>query len=532
MSDSASPSPNRPDRVAVRAAPLGGSPLSRAIQRGDAPASWQVRAPNGIAAWRAQVDAVRSPRVDWLEPLQSAFGGDHHSAARRRLAEAARDGVVVTTGQQPGLFGGPAYTLTKALSALALANELSAQLRIPVAPVFWAATDDADWQEAAVTHVVGRDGLQRLAMSGPPTEGIAMSAVPLGDTAALRAELRAACGSVADALVLDLLDATYTQDATVGSAYVAWLRGMLEPLGIAVLDASHAALRTAADPFMRSALRQSADVERALAQREQEIVAAGFAPQVEQVEGLSLVFETVNGVRSRVPRTAAETTAATATVGSLGANVLLRPIVERALMPTVAYVAGPGELAYFAQVTAAAAALSMAVPVAVPRCGITWESPHIARVMGRLGVTADDLAEPHVAEGKLARAAMNRDVTDALERLSATLTAQVAALGSAITADGDLVPAEVVSGLARDLAHRVSRVERRLVAGVKRREVDTARDLAVARAATHPLGSAPERVLSFIPVLARYGPATLADVQVLTAAHAQALLLGGVPSPA
>lgn len=539
------------DSLQVRSAPLGGSALSLAIQHRGVPPGWDVLAPAGVAAWRAHVSRVREANDGvpheapngashgaphgashgaWLDALHGAFGTNTHSVARARLAEAARHGVVVTTGQQPGLFGGPAYTITKALSALALADELSAQLRIPVAPVFWAATDDADWHEATVTHVVGPGGLERLQLVGPATDGVAMADVPLGDVSRLRAALRAACGSLADPMVLDVVDAAYTDGATIGSAYVTWLRTMLEPLGISVLDASHPSVRAASHSVLCHALQYASAIDAALRARNDEITSAGFSPQVEQVDGLSLVFETIDGVRARVPLANAAARAALASIGSFGANVLLRPVLERALMPTAAYVAGPGELAYFAQSTAVAQAATFDVPIAVPRWSAQWREPSVTRLLERLGVSAEELQSPHVVEARLARAAMDRNVADAIERLRVTLDAQIGALGNAVSADASLVAQPVVDGLSRDVAQRVTRVERRLIAAVKRRERDTARDIAVLRAALYPLGSSPERVLSLVPTLARYGMSALTAMRELATVHARAIVAGSTSS--
>lgn len=514
------------NELRLETAALGGSALSIAVQRSELPVSWRVGRPGDVDDWRTHAERVRASAGHWLESLRPAFGPALHTPAARRLDRAAAEGVLVTTGQQPGLFGGPAYTLTKALSALALADELTEQLGMPVAPVFWAATDDADWMEAAATHVVGRDGLERLALDGPATDGVAMADVPLGDVSTQRASLRAACGSVADPMVLDLIDAAYDEGATVGSAYVTWLRSMLEPLGISVLDASHQALRQASHATLCRALQHATAIDVALRDRSAAIEAAGFLPQVETVDGLSLVFQTTDNVRTRVPLADATHAAESAPVGSLGANVLLRPVLERALMPTVAYVAGPGELAYFAQATAVAEAAHCAIPVAVPRWAASWREAHVDRVLERLGVQDEELRAEHAAENRLARAAMDRDVADSLDRLRVTLSTQLTALSQAVAADDALVPSSVLDGLSRDLEHRLSRMERRLVAAVKRRETETARDLAVARAALFPLGGTPERKLSLVPTLARYGLGVLTDMKRLAAMHARALVRG------
>lgn len=512
--------------VVVRTVPLGGGSLSRAIQAGAAPAAWQLAWPRDRAAWTARADAVRATHDGaWLDTLAEALG-DADTAALARRRAAAADGVVVTTGQQPGLFGGPAYTITKALSALALADALEAALGIPVAPVFWAATDDADWREASVTHVVGEHGLVTLSQDGPPTDGIAMRDVPLGDVRRQLELLQASCGSIAAPEVLEQLAAAYAGECTVGAAYVQWLRVVLEPLGISVLDAAHPSTRRALDGGLRSALQAATRIDTALRSRTAAITADGFTPQVELVDGLSLVFATMNGVRTRVPIAEALSTAASQPVGTLGANVLLRPVLERQLLPTVAYVAGPGELAYFAQATAVADAMDVPLPLGVPRWAADWIEPQIARHLDRLGVTDAELQDPHALETRVARGAMDRDVLDSIERLRVTLDAQVGALGHAVAQADALVPPTVMDGVARDFGHRIDRLERRLVAAVKRREEALARDVAVVRAARRPLGSAPERVLSLVPVLARHGLAVLTQFLDEAAHHARALVHG------
>src|SRR5690348_12632805 len=148
---------------------LGGSPLSRALQQRRAPAEWTVEAPSSPAAWRARA-AARGAARDWastwrcLAPALEASG-----AAGERLQRVidAR-GVVVTTGQQPGLFGGPIYTLSKAVSTIALADALEEATGIPTAPLFWAATDDADFAEASSTAVARQGGLEVLRSEHAP----------------------------------------------------------------------------------------------------------------------------------------------------------------------------------------------------------------------------------------------------------------------------------------------------------------------------------------------------------------------------
>lgn len=520
-----------PRGVRVRTVPLGGTPLSRAMQEPDGAAAWGMRRPGTAEAWRQRCEAVRGEFSGdaWLGALGAAVVAE--GAAAERLARAAGRGVVVTTGQQPGLFGGPAYTLSKALSALAVADELEATLGCPVAPVFWAATDDADWAEAAVVHLSTPSGVQRLTLDGPPSEGEPMAEVPLGPMHALHDALKAACGSGAHGALLDDTLAAYREGATVGGAYLAWLRAILCPLGVAIVDASHPALRAAADPLLRQALRHALPVHEALVARGAALEAAGFAPQVELVAGRSLVFQSQpdprgRSVKERVSLAAAEERLAQAAGGSLGPNVLLRPVVERALMPTVAYVAGPGELAYGAQVVAVAEALGAAVPLMLPRWAGEVADLRVLQVAEELGVTEQALQAAHGAEAVVARDRLDAAVADGVERLRVAVDAQVRALGAAVMDAGVPVPPSVVQRLGDELAHRIRRHERRLLAAVKRREAEAMRQVAMIRGALRPLGKPPERTLSLLPLLVRYGPEVMERMRDLAREHARTLVRG------
>lgn len=504
--------------VRIVTEPLGGSPLSRFLQRGEAPDGWLRRPPATADAWRALAreraaeDGWRD-RWDALGPAIMASG-----EAAARLARVQRDGgVVVTTGQQPGLYGGPVYTWSKAMSALALADELEARTGIPTAAVFWAATDDADFVEAASTVVARVGGLEELRATLAPPSGTPLSLAPLGDLYEAARRLAEASGSAADPRPLAAALESYG-DAAVshGEAFVHLLRALLAPLGVPVLDASHPAVRAASEPIIHSAMQRAAPIESALATRAGAIRAAGHEPQVDEVPGLALAFVRDGAIKRRL--TVAE---AGGERGWLTPNVLLRPIVERAIMPTVAYVAGPGELAYFAQVTAVADALGVAAPLAVPRWSCTLIEPAVQGLLDAIGITPSDLDAPDALEGRLARTAMHDDTTRALAELRAT----IARLPDALHGEsGALGVAPAVIGATQSLQHRVDRLERRLAAAIKRRDTTRMRDIATLRAALRPRGVRQERVLNVLPLLARHGWSLLTGMCRAARPHAASLI--------
>lgn len=510
--------------------PLGGGALTRALLAREAPTGWLAPQPRTRDEWTRRVLDVKSgpPARDWLDAIAPAL--DAHGVAAARLRRSADgQGVVVTTGQQPGLFGGPIYTWSKALSALALADELERATGVAVAPVFWAATDDADLVEASSTTLATAAGAEILTAAWSAPDGTPLSRVPLGDVHDLLERLTRASGSAAYREPLDAARDACQAGATVGSAYLALLRRLLEPLGIAVLDASHPATLAAAAPLLREAQTRAAEVDRALMERDREIFAAGFTPQVARVEKRSLVFRWENGARYRM------------TIGErvpdgapLSANVLLRPVIERALLPTVAYVAGPAELAYFAQVSAVASGLGARSPLAVPRWSTTLIEPHVQRALRRLSMDAADLRDPHAAEERIARAALPATLATRLQAVRDAVDQGLGALTGELGENG-LVSPRVVEGARTLVNHRIERLERRLLAAVKRRERDTVRELAAARAAVWPNGSRQERVLNFLPILARQGPTLLAQMRDAATGHARSIIgagPSGSPRPA
>ncbi|HEX6316930.1 MAG TPA: bacillithiol biosynthesis BshC [Gemmatimonadaceae bacterium] len=512
----------------IEPAELGGNTLSKLAQDGQPPSQWYEPRPRTVEQWRARADSIRPSSATWLEPLAPALG---HSSGISRLARVAEQrGVVVTTGQQPGLFGGPVYTWSKALSALALADAIESETGIPAAPVFWAATDDSDFAEGAFTMVARGGGVDRISIESTMPEGTRLADIPLPDMGGPLQRFAAACGSAADARVIDAVRGSYHPGATVGGAYVALLRAVLEPLGVAVLDSASEAVARAAHPILQRALLERERIASGLSRRSAALAAAGYAPQVPDLDHLTLVFERRGPRRERIPRARGAVAAANAAAGSLSPNVLLRPVVERALLPTVAYVAGPGEIAYFAQVSAVAESLGIAAPLAVPRWSATLVEPHVQDIMTRYGLRLEDFAEPHAVETRLARAAWPVGTARALEQLRHELADRLAAVRASLSGLERMAPAATVDGTARALEWRISRLERRINAAVKARETALMHDIATARGSLFPGGLRQERALNLLPLLARHGLALLDEMRAHAGAHARRLL-GSVAKP-
>lgn len=507
-------------KLELRSRPLSASPLVALAGQHDAPTEWYEPRPDA-EGWKRRVadTAAEFAGGGWLRALAPGLGASGEAAARLQRV-ASSDGVVVTTGQQPGLFGGPLYTWFKAISALGLADELEKRTGVAAAPVFWAATDDSDFVEASETTVSVAGGAELIRIEAPAEDGRPMSSVPLPDMGAQLEALTRACGSAPNGAALEAVRRAYSTGATVGAAYVQLLRALLEPLGVAVLDASHPAVRTAGLPLLREALARGRDLEAALKQRSGALKEAGHRAQVAHVAGRTLVFDNSGNGRQRVRIRDAETILK-GDGADLSPNVLLRPVMERAILPTVAYVGGPAEIAYFAQVSAVADGLGVKRPLIVPRWSGVVVEPHIRKILKKVNAGVDDFADPHIVETRVARDHLPAGILQALGKARTRVQSALAELETPGSAD--VLPLAVVEGAKRQLLHKLDRLERRYVAATKRQGSELLTEVATARGALYPNGEPQERAVNAIPFFSRYGDEVLAAIGAKTREHAASL---------
>jgi bacillithiol biosynthesis cysteine-adding enzyme BshC len=470
-------------------------------------------------------------------------------AARARDALVSGAALAVTTGQQPGLFTGPLYAVHKALTAVALAEALAARWARPVVPVFWVAGDDHDFAEINHCAVLAADGTVRtIALRERPADAPMLPAYrePVGPDGneALAALEAALPPSDFRAETVGWLRAAYPADRSMAEAYAAAFSELLAPFGAVVCRGWDGSLKRAAGPVVLEALRSARSLDEALAQEAGRLREAGVEPPVVVGEGMSLAMVEGAGGRDRlriagaafVTRRSGERieladleAMVRATPERLSANVLLRPVVEAHLLPTVAYVGGPAELGYLRQVAPLFAHLAVPRPVPTPRLSGFIVEAKVEKTLERFGLAPADLARP---EGELAsaiaREALPADAAAALAALRGALDERYAAVREAA---GRLErtlerPVETAHNQA---VHAADEIEKRLVAALKRNNETALQQLARARANLFPDGKPQERVLTAASYLARHGRPLVAMLHEAARRHVARLLEAAPP---
>ena len=458
------------------------------------------------------------------ELLDACISAPGAEGALRRLREPGV--LVVTTGQQPALFTGPLYSVHKALSAAALARLLEERWERPVVPLFWSAGDDHDWAEADHASWPTTDGAVRtvrLRERAAEAPLLPLSREPLGpevlDAVAAFAADHATAPFGGEAVAW--LRRHFHPEATVARASAEALAELLAPAGVVCLDTTHPAMKRAAARHLVRSLGLARDLDRDLSERARQLAEIGHDAGVPVGDGAALVMLEGRHGRDRLISSgdgfvtrrgrehldlAALQRIAAAEPERLSANVLLRPVVESALLPTVAYVAGPGELRYLELTPPIYQRLRVLQQQPVPRWSGVVVGQSVDRVLGKFGIELGELMRPAGAlESRIVRSRLASEIPDALDRLRSAVDAEYGTLARhAHDIDPTLV--RMVNAMRRHALTESERVEAKLVRHLKRRESVELTQLARARATVAPLGKPQERVVTAAALLARHGP--------------------------
>jgi len=314
----------------------------------------------------------------------------------------------VVTGQQVGLFSGPAFTIYKALTAVRLSQWLSEQ-GLPSVPVFWLATEDHDLEEVAQTAVFDEE-YQLVSLADPGERPAPRS--PVGSVrltprvldALGRLETALPPGDSRDGVMRDLHD-SYQPGNTWSQAFGRLMARWFDRWGVILVDSLDKELHELNASAYAKALEEAPKIRRLLLERNQALVRSGYHAQVHVADDATLLFLMVDGNRlpldeidgefrlgSDQKLSLAELKARLADNPShFSANVLMRPIVQDLLLPTLAYVAGPSELAYLGQAEAVYETFGRPMPVVFPRAGFTLIDRKTQRFLEKYRVSVEDV---------------------------------------------------------------------------------------------------------------------------------------------
>ena len=480
------------------------------------------------ARQQAAARAAAHPRdrdtlADVLREHHEQWGCLTDEAAANIEALRADDTVAVVTGQQVGLFGGPLYTLYKTITALKLADQLAEETGRPVVPVFWVEGEDHDFAEIDHAWLLRRNEPVQVQYAGPtpPASG------NLGAVGRLRLmePIEAVLDQVDELLppsdfkpaVMEALRTAYAPGTRIEDAFVQFVHALFPDSGLVYLNPDDARLKRLVQPLYRKEIedpdaphRRVEDASAALRER--------FHAQVRtRPTNLFLLDDTG---RHPIDAEADGTfrlrgTDRTFTQAELlqrlddapeqfSPNVVLRPLTQDALVPTAAYVAGPGEVSYFAQYKGVYDWAGIPMPLIYPRASVSLVESKVQKVIDKFELPVEAFSGD--AEQLFQRVVMDRTDVD-LDDVFGTATRHVHQAINTIKPAVEQVDRTLIGtaeATRAALQNEMEDLKSRVIRAEKRNHDEVRAQLQKAHANLFPQGKLQERLISAVYFLNKY----------------------------
>jgi bacillithiol biosynthesis cysteine-adding enzyme BshC len=461
---------------------------------------------------RAEVaSALRAQHAHW-------GGGPEGLTNIQALEEGA---FVVFTGQQAGLFGGPLYTLYKAIASLKLADKLARELGRKVVGLFWMAADDHDFAEIDHTILLDKSNqLARIAYSPkrPPERQPESRMV-------LEQEIAQAHQAIAECLpptefreaVLARLAECYSLGRTFPEAFARWMMLLLGEKGLVVVDPSDPILKQAGKSALRWEIETGSESSRRIRQASEKLKAAGFHVQVELREGGTNLFY-YDGERHSIKKAGEgfEAHGRMFTKHELldkidqeperfSPNVALRPIYQDTLFPNIAYIGGPAEVAYYGEYKGSYEATGLPMPIVFPRTTVSLVEPRVKAVFEKYHIGPKDIfsgLDPLIT--RLVEGKQDPLADRELEALEAKLDESLDRWGQ-VAEQWDKSLLQAVSTAKGAIKHQMEGLSRKLTQAYKKKNEDLVAQVRKAALNLLPEGQLQERAFPAVLFLVKYG---------------------------
>jgi bacillithiol synthase len=483
--------------------------------------------PGDASAWRdaiARASSQRRQRAALVELLQAQQ--QRRSAPPEALAASALladpASVAVVTGQQAGLFGGPLFTLLKALTAVQLTERVRAEHQVPAVAVFWVDAEDHDWNEVRSCGILDRELTPRSVSVGdlPGAHAVPVARVRLDRTIdAALAELQSALPATEfTPSLLDDLRRCYEPGTGMADSFSRWLERVLGSRGLVVFDSSDPAAKPLVAEVFAREVEHPGESARLAEEAGAALAARGYHAQVTPSDSSLGLFH-MNSGREPIRRSGTgfqvgDTTQSKASLlervrrnpAEFSPNVLLRPLVQDTIFPTVCYVAGPSELAYLGQLRRVYAAFDVAMPLIQQRATATIVDSNAMRFLSKHDVSLEALrAQDEAALNEVLIAQLPTSIEAAIQVAGDTIEQRMDALAREVPRIDPTLEGATRSTRSR-MQEDLKKLHAKIVQAAKRKDETLRRQFHHARAQSFPGGHPQEREIGFVTFLNRYGP--------------------------
>lgn len=430
----------------------------------------------------------------------------------------------VVTGQQAGLFTGPLYTIYKALTAIKLSNQLKGKYGVEFVPVFWIESNDHDFNEVNHINVLDSgDALVKIEYIpsnyryGSPIKDVKIDE-SIRDIIKKLEEFSPETEFKCD--VFDILRDSYLSGLSFNQAFGRMMMSLFKDFGLILLDPSDHRLKELMIPLMHREIESELETTNIVNLSGRKLRSIGYQPQIERSEYSTNLFLEEDGIRYKLMfingrflvNGQGRSLSSSEVIDMLytqpwkfSPNVCLRPVIQDYILRTVAYVAGPAEISYFAQLKELYEYMDVEMPIIYPRASFIIVEPKVQHAMQVNGLNISELSEDYE---KLFAKLSRRKISNHIEESIESIKSKIAGMFKELSADLKKVDpnmVNIVESTAIKIYHQIDQLKEKTYQMQRNRDEITKRQVKRACMNIYPLGKHQERVFNIVQYLVLHG---------------------------
>jgi len=475
-----------------------------------------ARALDYPAARRAEVAAALRQQNELLGAGSATFAN---------LDRFEKGAVAVVSGQQVGLFGGPAYAVYKAIAAVRIAKDLTDQ-GVDAVPIFWMATEDHDLDEVRRTTFFHDGKLVEFELPQGAGNGAPVGRVPLGAEVEVLQHAAAVLDGEQGGELATVLKECYRAEETYGSGFGKLFARLLKHAGLILLDPLDLRLHRLAQALFARAVEERDAIDEALLERDKLLERSGYAPQVKVTSRSTILFhisrdgrqvitdgegQFQSGQRAWTKRELLEVVRNEPE--NFSPNALFRPVVQDYLLPTAAYIGGPAEISYFAQSEVLYRHLLGRMPVMLARPDFTLVDAKAQRLLKQYSIDVEQVWDgPQELGKRMSVASIPGNLASLLQENGGEIQKRLKQWSDAVAVlDPTLKTA--VETAQNKIEYQAEKLQQMIGRALDRKSGTVAAHQEFLSNLIYPRKSLQSRELCFLPFAARWGQAAFDEIE-------------------
>lgn len=491
------------------------------IDIGDFESAFNLRCKNQYPFSDSEIDEI----INWNKEV-----GNSSAAIENIRKLKSPKTVAIVTGQQPGLFTGPLYTIYKAINCIQIAAYVRQKFNYDAVPIFWVASEDSDFEEMRRIDWIDKDSQPRSFLYSPKEYKIGLSAFDIPVEPSLNEAIEVFISSTPNTefkkSLIDLLREAIHQSKSINDLFSRLLAHLFGKYGLLLVSPHLNCIRKKSLPLIIKELSAPTVSSNCLIETNNELKKANFSPTVFRQPHQLNIFLYIDKVRTKLIYDK-EKFGAINEEGKLvqsfekselinlanelperfSTGIAMRPVVQDFIFPTIAYIGGPGEISYFASLKKVYEFFGVHTPMIYPRATVCLIEPHIKRILDKFNFAAENIFDDSenfnselfhnlfkTTDIALEFGEIKTQHLNALEDFQENVKAEYKNLSA---------PFEKFAKLTKQ---NISKFEQKMLTELKNKDKEIQRYEQKIRSAFYHLNSPQERVFNiFVPFIEKYG---------------------------